>query len=146
MRRLRQWISDRLRSVVAGRYGLDGLSAMYLCTGGALVGCAIYMESATSKMLAWIAAAALGGYALYRCLSRDTEKQRRQWESFELALEELDYKISLRTEVWRIKRSYRYIRCKSCGHRFRVARKRENHMIRCPNCDQTILRRTKHKR
>ena len=142
MRRLIRWISDLLQSCMEGRYGLDGLSALYLIFSASLGTCALNMAPGKWRILTGLGAAILAVYGLYRCFSRDTQTQRGQWDSFEKELGELDYKISLRTGVWKIKRSYRYIRCKNCGHRFRVPRKMSKHTITCPNCNKNISRRT----
>ena len=141
MKRLIKWLLDYVDRCMEGRNGLDGLSAMYLCVCAVLVSCAFNMVSGTIKTLTCIGAVALGIYALYRCFSKDTEKCQQQWKDFELGLEEIEYKISLRTEVWKIKRSYRNIRCKKCGYRFRVPRVREKTTAICPNCENIITRR-----
>ena len=142
MRRLIQWISDLLQSCMEGRYGLDGLSVLYLFFSASLGISAVHMTSGKWRILSGLGAAALAVYGLYRCFSRDTHKQRRQWDSVERELGELDYKISLHTGVWKIKHSYRYIRCKNCGHRFRVPRKGKKTSVICPNCQNTFTRQT----
>ena len=138
MRLLIQWISDFLRSCMEGRYGLDGLSALYLVISVSLGTCAMNMAPGKWRILTGLGAAVLAIYSLYRCFSRDTQKQRGQLEAIEKELGELDYIISLRTGVWKIKRSYRYIRCRNCGHRFRVPRKGRKSTVICPNCQKTI--------
>ena len=138
MRRLLQWISDFLQSCMEGRYGLDGLSALYLVISASLGTCALNMAPGKLRILTGLVAAALAIYGFYRCFSRDTRSQSEQWEIFEKELGELDYRISLRTGVWKIKRSYRYVRCKNCGHRFRVPRKGRKSTVICPNCQKTI--------
>ena len=142
MRRLIQWISDYLKSCMEGRYGLDGLSALYLVISASLGTCALNMAPGKLRILTGLGAAVLAVYGLYRCFSRDTQTQRGQWDSFEKELGELDYKISLHTGVWKIKHSYRYIRCKNCGHRFRVPRKGKKTSVICPNCQNTFTRQT----
>ena len=142
MRRLIRWISDLLQSSMEGRYGLDGLSVLYLIFSASLGISAVNMAPGKIRILSGLGAAVLAIYGLYRCFSRDTQKQRGQLEAIEKELGELDYKISLRTGVWKIKRSYRYIRCRNCGHRFRVPRKGRKSTVICPNCQKTITRRT----
>ena len=142
MRRLIRWISDLLQSCMEGRYGLDGLSALYLVISASLGTCALNMAPGKIRIFSGLGAAALAVYGLYRCFSRDTHKQRRQWDNVERELGELDYKISLHTGVWKIKHSYRYIRCKNCGHRFRVPRKRGKNTVICPDCKNETTRRT----
>lgn len=142
MKRLVKWLLDLWTRFMEGRYGLDGLSGLYLCISSALVACVMNMEPGKVRILTGIGAALLAGYGLYRCFSKDRQKHQQQWDDFESGFEELDYKMSLRIGVWKIRHSYRYIRCKSCGHRFRVSRNREKHTVSCPNCKKKISRRT----
>lgn len=141
MKRLLRWLQEYWERCMEGRYGLDGLSVMYLCISAALIVCMLNMPPGNLRILAVVGGAILGVYGLYRCFSRDTQKQQRQWDDFEKDLGEIDYLISLRCGVWKIKRAYRYIRCKGCGHRFRVPRKRKNQTTICPNCEKPISRR-----
>ena len=142
MKRLLKWLQECWQGCTEGRYGLDRLSAMYLCISAALIACVLNMAPGNLRILTGIGAVILAVYGLYRCFSKDTQKQQQQLHTFEKELEEIDYKISLRTGIWKIKRSYRYVRCKNCGHRFRVPRTQKKQTITCPNCEKKISRRT----
>lgn len=99
MRRLMQWISDFLRACMEGRYGLDGLSALYLIISVSLGISAVNMPPGKMRILTGLGVLTLAVYGLHRCFSRDTHRQRRQWDSVERELGELDYKIALHTGV-----------------------------------------------
>ena len=60
-------------------------------------------------------------------------KKLTQW------IEELDFQISLRLGVWKIKRGYRHYKCKQCGCRYRVLKEKKRNAV-CPHCGNT----TKH--
>ena len=94
-----------------GRYGLDGLSALCICA--ALLGCGRNIPSQGIRFGTFLWAAVLGSYGLCRCFSRDVQKHQWQWDSIERELDEIDYRISLYTGVWKIRHSYRYVRCKT---------------------------------
>lgn len=135
---LRKWLSQWWHRCMDGRYGLDGLSALCICA--ALLGCGWNIPSQRIRFGTFLCAAGLGSYGLCRCFSRDVQKHQRQWDSIERELDEIDYRISLYTGVWKIRHSYRYVRCKNCGHRFRVSRKRKKQEITCPNCKHSDMK------
>ena len=144
MKRLRQYLLNWLDRLLDGRYGCDGLSVCYVCFAVILAVCAYQQPPGTVQTFLYIAAFILAVYGIYRCFSKDLKTQKSQWEAFENELDEIDYKISLHVGVWKIRRGYRYVRCKQCGHRYRVRKIKGKHAVNCPNCgsqhDNKILR------
>lgn len=134
MKGLFQKLSRCLHTWMDGRYGFDGLTLFYLCICVLFLYCAGRMPDGTVQTIIYLAAAALGVYALSRCFSKNTETQKKQWDRFQSDLDDIDYKLSLRLGVWKIRRGYRYIRCRQCGHRYRILRKKGKQAVFCPNC------------
>lgn len=134
MKRLWQRFFDWINRLLDGRYGCDGLSVLYLCIAVMMAVCAYHHLSGALQTFLYIAAFILAVYGIYRCFSRDLTTQKKQWDAFENEINEIDYKISLRVGVWKIKRGYRYFRCKQCGHRYRVRKIKGTHTVICPNC------------
>lgn len=134
MKRLWRWFCDYVNRRLEGRYGLDGLSVLYASIAIMMAGCAYNLPTSRVQWVVLLVALVLAAYAIYRCFSRDKSKQEAQWNAYRNALGEIDYKISLHTGVWKIKRGYRYLRCPQCTHRYRVVKKRGKHTVVCPNC------------
>ena len=134
MKRLWQWLCDFVNRLLEGRYGLDGLSVLHLSMAIILSGCAYNLPASNVQTVIYLTAFLLAAYAIYRCFSRNRSKQEEQFKNFEL-----DYKVSLHTGVWKIRRGYRNLRCRQCKHRYRVAKKRGKHTVTCPNCGQSRI-------
>lgn len=134
MKRLWERVLGRLNRLLDGRYGCDGLSVLYLCIAIMMAVCAYGSPTGTLRTFLYVAAFLLAGYGIYRCFSKDLTTQKKQWEALENELAEIDYQISLHMGVWKIKRGYRYFRCKQCGHRYRVRKIKGKRAAICPNC------------
>lgn len=139
MKRLWQWLCDYVNRLLEDRYGLDGLSVLYLCIAIMLSGCAHNLPESKVQTVIYLTAFLLAAYAIYRCFSRNQSKQEKQFRNFRYTVEELDYKVSLHTGVWKIRRGYRNLRCRQCKHRYRVAKKRGKHTVTCPNCGRSRI-------
>lgn len=77
-------------------------------------------------------------YGMIRILIKDQKLKRLRRG----AIEEIEYKLSLRIGVWEIKRGYRYLKCRNCAQRYRVLKKKEPYTVACPNCgSQRIIKK-----
>ena len=140
MKRFWKWLSDQVNRWFDGSCDGDRMSVLCLCIAIILAGCATSRSAGGERAVLYLAALCSATYAIYRCFCKDRSRQKTQADSFNNKLDELGYKLSLRIGVWKIKRGYRYLKCKQCKHRYRIIKKKGKHTVTCPNCgsQQTI--------
>ena len=139
MKRLWHWLCEYANRFLEDRYGLDGLSVLHLSMAIILSGCAYNLPACNVQTVIYLTAFLLAAYAICRCFSRNQSKQEEQFKNFRYTVEEINYKVSLHTGVWKIRRGYRNLRCRQCKHRYRVAKKRGKHTVTCPNCGRSRI-------
>ena len=142
MKRLRDWLQNRIGSWLEGRYGCDGLTLVIALLSLLALSAAVSFHNKGLHILFHTVAYLLIGLTLARCFSRDTEKRRQELESARKWADEVAYRLSLRKNTWEIRRMYRNIRCKKCGCRFRVQRGKGKIEVECPHCKHRFWRRT----
>lgn len=128
---------NRLRALMARRYGMDALSAalfiLYLVI--AVIGQALRL-----RPILWLSLIPLG-FAVFRIFSADTQRRRRENDAFLRALGPVSR--SLRGRLSRLRDTgHRYFRCPQCGRSLRVPRGRGKIEITCPQCRRRFQKRT----
>ena len=119
-----------LQRFMMGRYGTDKLNTLIL--GVALVLCLISMFMPLAWLRLTLAALsyAFMGYAIFRCLSRNTYKRY---------LENRKYLAFLA----RIKdREHKYFQCPKCRQSVRVPKGKGKISITCPKCKEKFIKKT----
>lgn len=130
---IRRWLSK----IMYGRYGVDMfsitlmVSALFLSIIGQFSGQAILII--ISYIPLW--------YAIYRTLSRQTQKRYAENQKF------LKYVLNIRTWInkkwFRIKdsRYHRYIKCPTCNQTLRLPKGKGKLDITCPKCKTTFTKK-----
>ena len=131
MNKIRQW----LRWFMTGRYGTDKLNmallvaALVLCfvpTVLTLLGLFIPLLN----LLLALGSYALTGYAIFRCLSRNTYKRYEENRRYLRLVERLK------------DRQHKYFDCPRCRQPVRVPRGKGKISITCPKCKEKFIRKT----
>lgn len=125
------------RNFMARRYGMDILSGaliiLYLLI--AMIG-----QAARLRPILWLSLLPLA-FAAFRIFSTDTQRRRRENESFLRFTGPLV--LSFRGRLSRMRDSaHRYFRCPQCGRSLRVPRGRGKIEITCPQCRHRFQKRT----
>lgn len=131
MNKIRQW----LRWFMTGRYGTDKLNmallvaALVLCfvpTVLTLLGLFIPLLN----LLLALGSYALTGYAIFRCLSRNTYKRYEENRRYLRLVERLK------------DRQHKYFDCPRCRQPVRVPRGKGKISITCPKCKEKFIRKS----
>lgn len=131
MKKIRQW----LRWFMSGRYGTDKLNLFLLIM--ALVLCfvptvimlfGVYLP--LLNLVLALASYALTGYAIFRCLSRNTYKRYEENRKYLRLLERLK------------DRQHKYFDCPRCRQSVRVPRGKGKIAITCPKCKEKFIRKS----
>ena len=131
MNKIRQW----LRWFMTGRYGTDKLNmallvaALVLCfvpTVLTLLGLFIPLLN----LLLALGSYALTGYAIFRCLSRNTYKRYEENRKYLRFVERLK------------DRQHKYFDCPRCHQPVRVPRNKGKISITCPRCKEKFIKKT----
>ena len=123
-------LSGMLRSFMAGRYGTDRLNMVILGIGLAASVLSVLFRYTPLNLLLFVLSYGLMIWAIFRSLSRNTNKRYQENRRFLLMLD-------------RIKdRKNRYFTCPRCRQTVRVPRHKGKIAITCPKCKERFQRRT----
>lgn len=129
-------LSEKLRRMMAGRYGVDAFSRFLAALALVLVLANIYFQSflGTIALILLILV-----YA--RAFSRDYAKRSRENARF-LAWFAPIIRFYNRLRTRFTDREHRYLRCPKCKERLRVPRGKGKIRITCPKCGESFERKT----
>ena len=135
-RRIGQRVSDGIRRVMFGRYGLDQLNVVLMVAAVALCLISFLFSRinavwtvALSFVLNLLSYVLLFWYIL-RAFSRNIEKRNRENRRF----------LAFRSRL--TDRQNRYYRCPNCKQTVRVPRGRGKICIKCPKCSEKFVRKS----
>jgi len=129
---------EKLRRLMAGRYGMDQLNMALLLGGMALS----LLGSLADWGICSLLSLGLLGWALYRLLSRNFNARFLENQRFLPTWQRADSWLQLQRRRWRDRKSYCYFRCPSCKQTLRVPKGKGKIRITCPKCKNELLRRT----
>lgn len=75
---------------------------------------------------------------LYRFLSKDLSKRRKENEDWLLLYARLQKDYGVYRKQWNERKTYKYIKCSRCKAQIRVKRVKGKHRIDCPKCGKEI--------
>lgn len=133
------WVNgmNKFRQFMVGRYGTDELSFALLVANLIFWG----IEIVTGWWLFWLLSLACLALVLWRTLSRQIYKRRKENQVF------LQYWNPIRRSasqwLFRVRdRSHRYVRCKKCRERLRLPRGKGKIEVTCPKCRERFITKT----
>lgn len=123
-------IGAALRQFMQGRYGTDKLNMVIL--GAGLVVCLInmFIPFPPLNLLFMLLSYALMGWAIFRCMSRNTYKRYQENRKFLIFLDRLK------------DRDHRYFECPKCRQGVRVPKGKGKIAITCPKCREKFIKKT----
>lgn len=131
---IRNW----LRNFMIGRYGPDQLYTASLITAFAFAVLSAVFSWWCFRVLSYL----FLFYALFRLLSRNIQKRRRENDRF------LKYWWPVRTwfirKIRRLKssRTYAFFKCPACKNTLRVPKGKGKIQITCPKCGERFVKKT----
>lgn len=119
-----------MMAFMVGRYGVDelyyGLFALWGIT--ALIN--IFAQSAIVSLIGTAAAV----FMIFRFLSKNTAKRRRENEAFLKLWKPMKSWFILQRDRFRDRKTARYRKCPKCKAILKLPNKKGNHTTSCPKC------------
>lgn len=129
---------NQFRKFMYGRYGFDQLSRDIILFSLFIT---LIASLTRSSLLLWLAYIPLF-YAIFRILSRDTQKRAR--ENYIYA--DLIRKVKVRAKNTKLllvgTRTHKFYRCKGCRQMIRIPRGKGKISISCPKCRREFISRS----
>lgn len=134
---------QKLYNFMCGRYGLDKLTGFLILLNLLLNGIGSFMRNRIAYYIFYVLALAVFVFAVFRVLSKNIEKRRREGEWFDNLLIRTNYTESFRKMKRWFKRqglrfkyfkTHRFRVCPNCGENLRLSKKRGKRNITCPIC------------
>ena len=128
---------------MCGRYGLDKLTGFLILLNLLLNGIGSFMRNRIAYYIFYVLALAVFVFAVFRVLSKNIEKRRREGEWFDNLLVRTNYTESFRKMKRWFKRQgfrHKYYKpnrcrvCPNCEEKLRLTKKRGKRNITCPIC------------
>lgn len=126
-----------------GRYGLDKLTGFLILLNLLLNGIGSFMRNRIAYYIFYVLALVVFVFAVFRVLSKNIEKRRREGEWFDNLLVRTNYTESFRKMKRWFKRqglrfkyfkTHRFRVCPNCGENLRLSKKLGKRNITCPIC------------
>lgn len=129
---------NQFRKFMYGRYGVDRFSRDIILFSLFIT---LIASMTRSSLLLWLAYIPLF-YAIFRILSRDTQKRAR--ENYIYA--DLIRKVKVRAKNTKLllvgTRTHKFYRCKGCRQMIRIPRGKGKISISCPKCRREFISRS----
>ena len=127
--------------LLAGRYGMDGLSYFLLVVAVVLLILNIFVRG-IAKSIVWLALLALLVYCYFRMFSRNIPARARENARYEGIKRKVKYFFANRRDRFRQRKDYRFFKCPSCKVLLRVPRGRGKLVVTCRKCGTRFERKT----
>lgn len=134
---------QKLYNFMYGRYGFDKLTVFLVLLNLLLNGIGSFMRNRIAYYVFYALALAVFGFAVYRVLSKNIDRRRREGEWFDRLLVRTNYTENIRKMRRRLKRqslkikffkTHRFRVCPCCKENLRLSKKRGKREITCPIC------------
>ena len=119
---------QKLYNFMYGRYGFDKLTGFLILLNLLLNGIGSFMRNRIAYYIFYFAALAIFCFAVFRVLSKNIEKRRREGDWFDRMLVRTNYTDNVR----KMKRWFRV--CPNCKENLRLSKKRGKRNVTCPIC------------
>lgn len=123
-------IGNAFRQFMQGRYGTDKLNMVILGAGLAVCLINMFLPLPAINLLLTMVSYGLMGWAIFRCLSRNTYARYRENRKYLMLLEQFKDK------------EHRYYDCPRCRQQIRVPRGKGKISITCPKCKEKFIKKT----
>ena len=141
-----QQFATKLQQFMVGRYGSDQFT-LFLSISGTILYCfgsflrwfrSIYVIA----MVVCLVGVLMIYYGVFRTLSKNYEKRRKEINWYLVWSEKPKAYIKLLMNQIRDRKTHRYFRCKSCKTIMRVPKGRGKIEITCPKCRMKVIKKT----
>ena len=140
-------IRNYLRKLMIGRYGTDHLNVAMIA-----VSIAIYLIHGITRLALGffgilvmplaILSYAIMALALFRMLSRNITRRRRENDAFIRHWWPIKTKISRAWANHKRRKTHKFFKCPGCGNTLRVPKGKGTLQITCPKCGERFVKKT----
>lgn len=131
-------MKEKFQRFMAGRYGVDELSRVYLVI--TLILCVVSMLTGWG-ILYWIGLALLI-YTYWRMMSRNVAKRYEENQKYRDFRYRAAVKKNQLKKQWAQRKTYRFFRCPQCKQKVRVPKGRGKICITCPKCRTEFVKKS----
>lgn len=128
--------TDRLRSFLWGRYGIDGLYYGLLVMFFVLWIARLFCRNIIAAIVLGILQTAVVVWMFYRSFSRNITARRRENEVFMGFFRRIKGFFVLTKNRIRDIKGFRYRKCPHCKAMLRLPRRKGQHSVVCPRCHE----------
>ena len=122
--------SERVYRFMQGRNGPDDL--YYLTSASSMI--LMLINVFVNSFVLTVIYASLFAYSIFRVLSRNVYKRRAENAKFiSLRKSCFDF-FKLLYDMWRDRKTHIYKKCPSCKKTLRLPKRKGNHTVKCPCC------------
>ena len=137
---------EKLVRFFYGRYGIDGLGlgliVCYFLVWSAQTFTLLFTQNTIVKYVFWAVEAAIIFFAVFRMLSKNLYRRRRENDAFMKAFRNTKNFIILTKNKIRDFKSYRYKTCPYCKATLRLPKRKGEHSVVCPRCKKRFTAKT----
>lgn len=123
-------IGMAFRQFMQGRYGTDKLNMLILGIGLALSLVNLFVREPITNLILTLISYGFMGWAIFRCLSRNTYKRYRENSKYLMFLQKCK------------DRDHKYFNCPRCHQQVRVPKGKGKISISCPKCKEKFIKKT----
>jgi len=123
---------------MSGRYGPDQLNMALIVLGLILGIAADIAQTAFLSMLSYIVLV----YVIFRFLSRNIAKRRRENDRFLRYWWPVRQKLKLQRDKFKLRKTYKFFTCPSCKETLRLPKGKGKIQITCPKCGERFVKKT----
>ena len=126
------------RRFMYGRYGFDALSNFLL-----IIALVFYFVFSILKLrLLIIIPVLLLAYTYFRCFSKNIQKRYAENLKFKAIFKPVSSFFSMRSKMWRDRKTHKYYKCHKCAQRMRVPKGKGKILVTCPKCKEEFIVKT----
>lgn len=131
-------VRERMQGFMAGRYGADQLSRVYL---GITMVCLV-ISMFTKWQIFYMIGIVLLVYTYFRIFSKNVSKRYAENQKFLNWRYQLAVKRNRRKTQWEQRKIYRYFKCPGCKQKVRIPKGKGKVAITCPKCRMEFIRKS----
>ena len=117
----------------SGRNGLDDLGRFLICVELLLLIPCILIRFWLVYLI-WFALLALVACSIFRMLSRNLKRRKKENERYKSYISHVNRFWSFQRQKWEERKTHVFVRCKCCRRILRLPREKGEHTVRCPIC------------
>jgi hypothetical protein len=132
---------EKFARFMMGRNGPDEFTRALSFTACILVILNLFLSSITHGVL-WIIALVLLIYCYFRMFSRNVYKRRAENAKYLQKVRRAKRAVSVRKDMWRQRKTYKFFKCPSCKSRLRVPKGKGRVRVVCRKCGNAFEKNT----